>query len=161
MARVSTQGSGATDLLSYADSTVQYATFRLGKGFFGVEVLRVQEILKAQEMTAIPLSPNYVSGLINLRGQIVTAIDLGVRITDRQEAASSESMNLVVNSSDGVVSLLVDQIGDVLDVGKGLMEPPPPTLRSIKIDYVKGVCKLDGDLLLVLDVDQILDISGN
>ncbi|MFQ5649170.1 MAG: chemotaxis protein CheW [bacterium] len=149
-----------SDVLS-TEKQEQYATFRLGKEFFGVEVLHVQEILKAQEMTPIPLAPNYVSGLINLRGQIVTAIDLGVRISERHEPAKPKSMNLVVNSSDGVVSLLVDEIGDVLDVEKRLMEPPPPTLHSIKSEYLKGVCKLEGELLLILDVDQILAIDKN
>ena len=157
MAKTET-GTSATDS---ADGQVQYATFRLGNEFFGVEVLRVQEILRSQEMTPIPLAPNFVSGLINLRGQIVTAIDLGVRLTEREEPANHESMNVVINSSDGVVSLLVDEIGDVLDVETRLMEPPPPTLKSIRSEYVKSVCKLDGELLVILDVDNLLDTKKN
>ena len=157
MARTKTETSATKS----ADGQMQYATFYLGNEYFGVEVLRVQEILRAQGMTPIPLAPNYVSGLINLRGQIVTAIDLGVRLTEREERANHESMNVVINSSDGVVSLLVDKIGDVLDVETRLMEPPPPTLKSIPREYVKSVCKLDGELLVILDVDSLLDTNKN
>lgn len=141
--------------------TIQYATFHLGNEFFGVEVLRVQEILKHQEMTPVPLAPKYISGLINLRGQIVTAIDLGIRLMERQEPASPESMNVVVNSADGVVSLMVDKIGDVLDIENTLMEDVPPTIKSIKSEYLNGVCKLEGQLLMILDVDRLLEISNN
>ncbi len=150
-----------TDSQTSSQDTVQYATFRLGNEFFGIEVLRVQEILKHQEMTPVPLAPNYVSGLINLRGQIVTAIDLGIRLMEREESATDESMNLVVNSNDGVVSLMVDEIGDVLDIKKNVMEPTPPTIKSIKGEYLNGVCKLDGQLLMILDVDTLLEINKN
>ncbi|HHL71629.1 MAG TPA: chemotaxis protein CheW [Bacteroidetes bacterium] len=139
------------------EGKIQYATFRLEGEFFGVDVLRVQEILLGQEMTPVPLAPDYVSGLINLRGQIVTAIDLGRRLTNRPDAASSDSNNLVVNTGDGTVSLLVDEIGDVIEVDKHLMAPVPPTIKSIHIEYLKGVCKLDDELLMVLDVERILD----
>jgi purine-binding chemotaxis protein CheW len=140
---------------------IQYATFKLGDDFFGVEVLRVQEILKRQEMTPVPLAPPYVAGLINLRGQIVTAIDLGIRLMNRQQPALPESMNMVVNSPDGVVSLMVDEVGDVLDIDENLMENVPPTLKSIKNEYLHGVCKPDGQLLLILDVDKLLAINTN
>lgn len=99
--------------------------------------------------------------MINLSGQIVTAIDLGSRLTDRIEPASSESMNLVVNSSDGVVSLLVDEIGDVLDVDRTFMEPAPSNLESIQSQYLKGVCKLDGEILMILDIDRLLEVTKN
>jgi len=91
-----------------------------------------------------------------LRGQIVTAIDLGIRLTDRTERARENSMNLVVNSPDGVVSLLVDQIGDVLEADQNLMETVPPTVRSIKAEYLKSVCKLNDRLLIILDIDKII-----
>ena len=139
----------------------QYATFKLNSEYFGVEVLRVQEILREQEMTPVPLAPDYVSGLINLRGQIVTAIDLGKRLTNREAEQVGENMNVVVNTGDGVVSLVVDEIGDVLDVENSRMETAPSTIQSIPSIYIKGVCKLDGDLLMILDVDQLLESSEN
>ncbi len=150
--------------LNYSTDTQQkkqYVTFKLGNELFGVEVLHVQEILKAHEMTPVPLAADYVSGLINLRGQIVTAIDLGLRLTNRNHLAKKESMNVVVNCDDGTVSLLVDEIGDVLELDNSLMEPVPPTVKTIRSEYLKGVCKLKDGLMMLLDVEKILTVQIN
>ncbi len=136
---------------------VQYATFRLGNELYGVDVLEVREIMKPQEMTPIPLAPDYVYGLLNLRGQIITAIDLGRRITGGLYCAGARSMNVVVASDDEVASLLVDSVGDVLEIPQELEEPPPTTLHSIKPEYLRGVCKMDKQTLLILNLDTVLD----
>ncbi|MFQ5636909.1 MAG: chemotaxis protein CheW [bacterium] len=147
----------AANLDHSVQKQAQYATFYLGSDFFGVEISSVQEILRAQELTPAPLAPDYVSGLINLRGQIVTALDLSIRLLGRREPASRQSMNVVVKTSDGMVSLLIDKIGDVLQVDESLMEPVPSTLQSIRREYLKGVCKLDEALLMILDLQRLLD----
>ncbi|MGE0881183.1 MAG: chemotaxis protein CheW [Acidimicrobiia bacterium] len=133
-----------------------YCTFRLGELFFGVEVLSVQEVIRYQRMTAVPLAPAVVSGLINLRGQVVTAIDLRRRLGMPDRAEGQLPMNVVVRTEDGPVSLLVDEIGDVLEVDESMFEPAPETLEGVTRDLVTGVFKLDGRLLLVLDVDRAL-----
>ena len=92
-----------------------YCTFRLGELFFGVEVLDVQEVIREQQMTNVPLASSEIRGLMNLRGQIVTAIDLRerLRLPDHEQQAT---MNVVIRAAEGAVSLLVDEIGDVLEV---------------------------------------------
>ena len=95
---------------------------------FGVDAQTVQEVIRYQEMTRVPKAPPSVSGLINLRGQIVTAIDLRTRLGLKPRAAGKLPMNVVVRSDDGAVSLLVDQIGDVIEVDADNFETPPDTL---------------------------------
>ncbi len=151
----------SSEAIHLVDAETQYATFKLDQDYFGVEVLRVQEILRRQEMTHVPLAPPYVSGLINLRGQIVTAIDLGALLTGRAGPARPDSMNVVVNNGDDVVSLLVDEIGDVVAVQKSLLEPAPATLTAIPRSYLKGVCQLAKAVLMVLDLGEILEIESN
>jgi purine-binding chemotaxis protein CheW len=137
-----------------------YCTFELGGLFFGVEVLKVQEVIRFQRMTAVPLAPSVVSGLINLRGQVVTAIDLRRRLHLPDRGPDELPMNVVVRTEDGPVSLLVDEIGDVIEVEDANHEPPPSTLDGVVRDLVKGVYKLDGRLLLVLDVDKALRLPA-
>src|SRR5206468_10604632 len=99
--------------------------------FFGVDVLTVQEVIRYQEMTRVPLAPPVVRGLINLRGQIVTAIDLRRQLELRERPADQLPMNVVVRTDDGAVSLLVDEIGDVLEVSEKTFERPPETLQGM------------------------------
>ena len=117
----------------------QYCTFYVDGLFFGVEVLRVQEVIRFQEMTPVPLASNVVSGLINLRGQIVTAIDLRRRLALADRDLAELPMNVVIRTDDGAVSLLVDQIGDVLEVDADSYERPPETLSGIARQLVLGV----------------------
>ncbi|MGH9351422.1 MAG: chemotaxis protein CheW, partial [Terriglobia bacterium] len=96
----------------------QYATFYLAGNYFGVAVGAVQEILRLQQMTPVPLAPSVVSGLINLRGQIVTAIDLRRRLDMKEREAGEEPVNIVIRSSSGIISFLVDEVGDVVEVSE-------------------------------------------
>ncbi len=134
----------------------QYATFFLDGHFLGVEVEKVQEILNITEMTKVPLSPLLVAGLINLRGQIVTAIDLRVRLGFPERPAGKEPTSLVVLTTDGPVNLLIDQIGDVIEVLPDLFESSPETLDEQLGSVVDGVYKLKERLLLVLNIDSVV-----
>ena len=139
----------------------QFCTFRLGDLFLGVEVSRVQEVLRYQDMTNVPLTSPVIAGLINLRGQIVTAIDLRRRFgLPPQDGANALPMNVVVRTDDDVVSLLVDEIGDVLEIDDDTFAPPPATLAGVARDLIRGVHKLEGQLLLVLDVQATLNIDA-
>ena len=138
----------------------QYCTFFLEGYFFGVEVRKVQEVIRYQEMTNVPLAPNVVEGLINLRGQIVTAIDLRKRLNLPPRAAGALPLNVVVRADEGTVSLLVDEIGDVLDVEDELFERPPETVSGVARELVLGVYKLKGRLLLILDIEKTCQVSG-
>lgn len=139
-----------------SDETHRYCTFRLADYYIGIEVMRVQEVLRAQETTSVPLTQSVVGGLMNLRGEIVTTIDLRSRLG--LEPFAGSSMNVVIRTGEGVVSLLVDEIDDVIEVTDDSFEPPPSTLQASLRDLLIGVFKLDRQLLLVIDVDQVMSL---
>lgn len=134
-------------------ATSQLCTFYLDGQLFGVDAQSVQEVIRYQVMTRVPKAPPAVSGLINLRGRIVTAIDLRTRLGIKARDAGTLPMNVVVQCDDGAVSLLVDQIGDVIEVNAENFETPPDTLHGPARELVKGAYKLDGRLLLLLECD--------
>jgi purine-binding chemotaxis protein CheW len=138
----------------------QFATFILDGLFFGVEVLKVQEVIRYQEMTRVPLAPPEISGLINLRGQIVTALDLRHRLDLHPRPADQRPMNVVVRTDDGAVSLLVDEIGDVVEVAEETFERPPETIRGVARELIRGVYKLKDRLLLILDTERTVALDG-
>lgn len=132
----------------------QFATFHLDGLFLGVDVLKVQEVIRYQEMTRVPIAPPMVEGLINLRGQIITAIDLRRRLGLADRAHDELPMNVVIRSDDGAVSLLVDEIGDVIEVDEQRFESVPETVTGFSRDLINGVYKLDQQLLLILDTEK-------
>jgi purine-binding chemotaxis protein CheW len=136
----------------------QFCTFTLGDLHFGIETLHVQEVIRNREMTRIPLAPGAVRGLINLRGQIVTAIDLGQRLELPGREGTEASVHVVVNVDGAAVSMLVDSIGDVVDAVSNSFERPPDTLDEWVRELILGVHKLEGRLLLVLDVVKATDV---
>ncbi len=139
--------------------TSQFCTFYLDSLLFGVDLQGVQEVIRNLEMTQVPLAPGVVRGLINLRGQIVTAIDLRQRLGLKAPAPGALPMNVVVRSEDGAVSLLVDEIGDVAEVEESTFERPPETLTGPVRAMILGVYKLDGRLLHVLDKDKACQVG--
>jgi purine-binding chemotaxis protein CheW len=139
------------------ESTRQFCTFRLAGHEFGVDVRRVQEVIRYQQVTRVPLAPPVVEGLINLRGQIVTALDLRRRLELPERAAEALPMNVVVRTDDGAVSFLVDDIGDVVDVDDTTFERAPETLQGVARRLILGVYKLSDRLLLILDTDRAAD----
>ena len=116
-------------------------------------------MLLAQPLTPVPLAHEHISGLLNLRGQIVTAIDLRARLGLPARSADAPSANVIVTSDGGPLSLLVDRLGDVVPVDDAVFEPPPDTLDPELARSIKGAFKLDDALLLDLDLDEALDIT--
>jgi purine-binding chemotaxis protein CheW len=137
----------------------QYCTFFLDGLYFGVEVQKVQEVIRYQEMTRVPLAPRVVRGLINLRGQIVTAIDLRRRLELTERPSDRLPMNVVVRGDDGAMSLLVDEIGDVVEVEQETFERPPETLSGVARELIRGAYKLKDRLLLLLDTEKAVQLS--
>ncbi len=137
----------------------QFCTFYLGGLSFGIEVEKVQEVIRHQSMTRVPLAPKLIGGLINLRGQIVTAIDLRLRLGLPERGAGELPMNVVARSEDGIVSLLVDEIGDVVEVSESAFEPPPDTLQGQARELVRGVYKLKDRLLHALQLDRVIRVQ--
>lgn len=132
----------------------QLATFVLDGARYGVDVLKVQEALRSQVRTPVPLAPDGVAGLVNLRGQVVLTIDLRVRLGLAPLAADAEPMMVVVQVDGEPISLLVDEIGDVIDVDADQFESPPETLDPALRELILGAYKLDTGLLLALDVER-------
>jgi purine-binding chemotaxis protein CheW len=141
--------------------TSQFCTFYLDKLLFGVELKGVQEVIRSLEMTKVPLAPAVVNGLINLRGQIVTAVDLRRRLELAPAPPGMLAMNVVVRSDDGAVSLLVDEIGDVVEVDDSTFERPPETLRGRVREVITGVHKLNVRLMHVLDIEKACEMMAD
>jgi purine-binding chemotaxis protein CheW len=139
--------------------THQFCTFYLEKLMFGVELEKVQEVIRYLEITEIPLAPRVVSGLMNLRGQIVTGLDLRRRLDLPDRAADVHPMNVVIRSADGAVSLLVDEIGDVVEVTDDSFERPPETLQGKVREVLLGVHKLERHLLHVLNTEKACETA--
>jgi len=132
----------------------QFCTFFLDGHYFGVPVQQVQEVLRYQEMTEVPLVSSVVRGLINLRGQIIAAVDLRRQLGLAERGEKQKPMNVIMRSEQGAFSLLVDEIGDVIEVEEAMFEQPPASLRGIAKEMLRGVYKLPASLLLVLDTEQ-------
>lgn len=132
----------------------QLATFVLDGAHYGVDVLHVQEALRWQARTPVPLAPPGIAGLVNLRGQVVLTVDLRVRLGLAPLAADAEPMMVVVQVGGEPVSLLVDEIGDVIDVDDSQFETPPDTLPTALREVILGAYKLQSGLLLALDVER-------
>jgi len=138
----------------------QFCTFYLDHQCYGLDVLRVQEIVRWQPLTYVPLAHPMVRGLMNLRGQIVTTIDLRVRLMLPPLADPNSALNVVLQTDEGSVSLLVDEIGDVLDVTEQDFERPPETLQGVAREFIIGTYKLADRLLLVLDPDRVISLPA-
>lgn len=143
----------------------QICTFFLDSTRFGIEVEDVQEIIRQQPLTPVPLAALDICGLMNLRGQVIPVVDLSYRLGLRSVAcaigeANTEEYtvyNVIVNTADDVVSFVVDDIGDVLECALETLEPPPATLAPSMRSVLKGAYKLEQDFLLVLNTEKILD----
>lgn len=141
-------------------SSQQFCTFFLDGQCFGTPVGMVQEVIQLQPTTRVPLAPDVIVGLMNLRGQIVTVLDLGRRLELPERAECQLPVNVVLHIQDSAVSLLVDEIGDVVEVQEDTFESPPVTLQGFNRDMLRGVYKLPGRLLLVLDLERVLDFEN-
>lgn len=140
--------------------TRQYVSCTVGDLLIGLRVDVVREVTSGSDLTPVPLASPLVSGLLNLRGEIVTAIDLRRCLQLADRPAGERAVNLILRSEDSSVSLLVDQVGDVLEVGDDQIQPPPRTLTGAARDLITGIHKLDGRLLLMLDTDGVLSFSS-
>ncbi|MDM9384847.1 chemotaxis protein CheW [Chlorogloeopsis sp. ULAP01] len=138
----------------------QFCTFFLGGFYFGIDVQHVQEVIHPQKMTRVPLAPSDICGLINLRGQILTVIDLQQRLEMGNSAINeAQGFNIVVCSNDEIVSLLVDDVGDVLEFPENTFQLPPATLKGRMRQMLAGAYPLKEGFVLVLDTEKILDVN--
>ncbi len=138
----------------------QFVTFTIGGQLCGIPVLQVRDVLASQAITPIPLAPPEITGSLNLRGRIVTAVDLRVRLGLPTGAVGQDQMSIVVEHHGDLYSLIIDSVGEVLDLSSETLERAPATLDASWISLSNGIYRLDAGLLLVLDIDNVLDIGG-
>ena len=140
-----------------AEDLLQLVIFQLGGEEFGVEIMQVQEIIRMPDITRIPQSPEYVEGVINLRGKIIVVINLDTRFDLNSKELDDDSRIVIVEVGDNVVGMVVDSVSEVLRLASSSVEPAPEIISTkIKADYLKGVGKLDDRLLILLDLERVL-----
>ena len=136
---------------------LQLVVFQLGGEEFGVEIMQVQEIIRMPEITRIPQSPEYVEGVINLRGKIIVVVNLDTKFALHSKALDEDSRIIIVEVGDNVVGMVVDSVSEVMRLASSSVDPTPEIISTkIKADYLKGVGKLDGRLLILLDLERVL-----
>ena len=140
-------------------ATAEFVTVTVDGQMFGIPVLSVQDVLGPQKITKIPLSPPEIAGVLNLRGRIVTAIDLRRRLRLASRPEGERGMSVVVEHKGEPYSLIVDSVGEVMALPKSAFERNPPTLSARWREISGGIYRLDGNLLVVLEVDKALDFG--
>jgi len=138
------------------DDIIELATFYVGEALCGMGILNVQEINKLMDMTYVPQAPEYIHGIPNLRGQIVTVINLGKKIGLTCTEISDDCRNIIVNSKDEYIGLLVDKIGDVIKADRNKLEAPPANIGGVHGKYFEGVFKTDQSLIGIINIEEVL-----
>jgi purine-binding chemotaxis protein CheW len=141
---------------SIASNNLEFSTFYVGGALCGINILNIQEINKHFDITQVPQSSDYVKGILNLRGRIVTIIDLGKKLGLEPINNNQNNRNIIVNSEDEHIGLLVDSISDVAIAKKDDIEPAPSNIGGVKGKFFKGVLKTETQLIGILDIDEVL-----
>ena len=141
---------------SQSEGLLQLVSFNLGKEEFAVDILKIQEINRMVEITKVPKSPEFVEGVINLRGKVIPIIDLRKRFKLPGSESTKQTRIVVVDIDDMVVGLVVDAVSEVLRLPANTVEPPPPIVAGIDSEYISGVGKLEDRLLILLELDKVL-----
>ncbi len=138
---------------------IDLATFMVGDALCGMDILKIQEINKLKNMTTVPQAPNYVLGILNLRGQIITSIDLGKKLGLGETNISEDPRNIIVNSKGEHIGLMVRKISDVVQANRDKFEPPPANMGGIQGEFFTGVYKTTDKLIGILDVEKVLKMQ--
>lgn len=138
------------------NALIQLVTFRIAEEEFGVDILRVQEIIRMMPITKVPRAPSFVEGVINLRGKVIPIIDMRRRFGMAANAHNDQTRITVMDLQGQVVGFVVDAVREVLRIKESTVEAPPQVVTGIGSDYLKGVGKLDDRLLILLDLDKLL-----
>ncbi len=135
---------------------LQLVTFRLGNEEFSVDILKVQEIIRLMELTRVPKAPEFIEGVINLRGKVIPVMDLRKRFCMPAAEDTSEARIIVVELANTTVGFRVDGVSEVLRLPADTVEPPPTMVSGVETEYIRGVGKLDDRLIILLDVEKVL-----
>lgn len=135
---------------------MQLVTFSIGEEEFGVDILKVQEIIRMMEITKVPRAPEFVEGVINLRGKVIPIIDLRRRFGLSSRGHDKHTRIIVIEINNMIVGFVVDSVSEVLRIPSSTVEPPPPVVSGLESEYISGVGKLEDRLLILLDLDRLL-----
>lgn len=138
---------------------VQLVSFLLGKELFGIEILHVQEIIRFLSITKVPNTPEFIEGVINLRGRVIPIVDLRVRLGLEKTEDNHNTRIIVVEINEMVVGFIVDEVNEVLRIQKTIIEPPPPLVEGIDSEYITAVAKLEDRLLILMDIQKIISFQ--
>lgn len=152
-----TSANQTADLLRRDAGSEDFVSFTIDGQLFGIPVAKVQDVLSSQRTTPIPLAPPEIAGSLNLRGRVVTMIDMRLRLGLSPRDSSEAEMSIVVEHGQELYSLMVDSVGEVLPLNSRRHERNPPTLDPKMREYADGIYRLDDTLLVVLDVKKLLD----
>ncbi|WP_081859263.1 chemotaxis protein CheW [Desulfohalovibrio reitneri] len=134
----------------------QLVTFSIGDEEFGIDILKVQEIIRMVDITRVPKAPDFVEGVINLRGKVIPVIDLRKRFGMPGKDHDKNTRCVVVDICNMIVGFIVDSVSEVLRIPSDTIEPPPPVVAGIESEYINGVGKLEDRLLILLDLNKLL-----
>lgn len=137
-------------------SLLQLVTFRIGEEEFGVDILAVQEIIRLLQITPVPRAPASIEGVINLRGKVIPVVNMRSRFSLPARQATSQTRIVVMELEEKIVGFLVDAVSEVLRIPAATVEEPPPVVAGIGSEYIRGVGKLDGRLLILLDLTHLM-----
>ena len=143
----------------FKNDTVELATFYVGEALCGMDILKVQEINKLIEMTRVPQAPEYVLGILNLRGEIVTIVDLGKKLHLKSTEMSEKTRNIIVNSNGEHIGLMVEKISDVVHAEWEKVEAPPANIGGVQGKYFEGVYETDNNLIGILNAEEVLKLT--
>lgn len=150
-------GGKAGAVVTHSAATQEFVTMRIGTQLFGISVLAVQDVLRRQTIASVPLSPHVVAGSLNLRGRIVTALDMRKRLDLGDYPNPEKMMMVVVEYQHELFALMIDDVGDVLTLPMNRFEKVPPNMDGTWRGMAAGVFKLDTELLVILDVASVID----
>lgn len=135
---------------------LQLVTFSIGEEEFGVDILSVQEIIRMMDITKVPRAPDFVEGVINLRGKVIPIIDLRRRFGLSTRDHDKHTRIIVIEINNMIVGFVVDSVSEVLRIPASTVEPPPPVVSGLESEYISGVGKLEDRLLILLDLNKLL-----
>jgi|YNPBryulayer2012_1023412.scaffolds.fasta_scaffold36019_2 purine-binding chemotaxis protein CheW len=138
------------------DELLQLVSFRIADEEFGVDIIKVQEIIRMVDITRVPNTPHYVIGVINLRGKVIPIIDMRRRLNLKETPYTKDTRIVVVEEENKIVGFIVDSVSEVLRISSSVLEPPPPMVSGISSDFITSIAKLEGRLLILLDLEKVL-----
>ncbi|PJA97608.1 MAG: chemotaxis protein CheW [Ignavibacteriales bacterium CG_4_9_14_3_um_filter_34_10] len=141
------------------DEILQLVSFKIGSEEFGVDILKVQEINRMLQITKVPNTPDFIEGVINLRGRVIPVIDLRVKLNMTKKEHDKQTRIIVVELEDKTVGFLVDEVSEVLRIPKSITEAPPELVANVNSEYITAVGKLEDRLIILLDLEKALTLQ--